>query len=240
MNPLILLRISKLGAALTHPICWRPLLFGVAPAVEHLDVLKEVYVDAILDVGANRGQFSLACRIRKRGVPIFAFEPIPEEAELFNKAHGRSPQVQLFQTALGPEMGTATLHLSGRADSSSLLPIGKAQEETFAGTSEVATITVPVMPLDGFLDHWNRFSDMLLKLDVQGFELKVLEGATKTLKKCRYVYAECSAKELYVGQALYPEVAGFLAVHGFELRSRHNEFWKAGELIQADYLFEQK
>ncbi len=96
---------------------------------------------------------------------------------------------------------------------------------------------MPVRRLDGYLSDLGDFSKGLLKLDVQGFELKVLEGATETLTRCAYVYAECSARELYEGQALYGEVAGFLAEHGFREISRHNEMLIDGDLVQADFLF---
>lgn len=236
---MILLQVRKLLVSIMHPECWGPLLLKVAPTIDHLPILRGMEVGAIIDVGANRGQFALACRVAKLDVPIFAFEPIPGEAAVFGKVHQGCPSVRLFRTALGPEEGTATLHLSGRADSSSLLEIGEAQATIFAGTSEVSTITVPVKLLDSFAGEWERYSNMLLKLDVQGFELKVLEGAIETLEKCRYVYAECSEKELYVGQALYGEVASFLNRHGFRLKSRHNDFIRDGQLIQADYLFER-
>jgi hypothetical protein len=51
------------------------------------------------------------------------------------------------------------------------------------------------------------------------------------------VYVECSETELYVGQALYREVADFLNQEGFKLQSRYNETMVDGKLIQADYLF---
>ena len=145
--------------------------------------------------------------------------------------------MRLNEVALGPEDGEATLHVSRRADSSSLLPIGRAQREIFSGTEEAGTIAVPVRRLDGYLSDLGDFSKGLLKLDVQGFELKVLEGATETLARCAYIYAECSARELYEGQALYGEVAGFLAKHGFREISRHNEMIIDGDLVQADFLF---
>ena len=237
MDNLTSLRLRKLATALVHPVCWRPLACGVAPTVDHLPVLQNLDVDLILDVGANRGQFSLASRIAKPGVPIVAFEPIPGEAAIFRNVHGGCSDVRLHEAALGAEDGGATLHVSRRADSSSLLPIGRAQREIFAGTEEAGTLTVPVRRLDGYLSELGAFSKGLLKLDVQGFELKVLEGATETLACCAYVYAECSARELYEGQALYGEVAEFLAAHGFRQISRHNEMLVDGELVQADFLF---
>src|SRR5665213_3234322 len=130
------IRLRKLAVALTHARCWPALAIGVAPSAEHLEVLRSLHIDGIIDVGANRGQFTLACRLAQPGVPIVAFEPRPAEAQTFRRVHGRSTQVLLIESALGETTGTAVLHLSKSADSSSLLPIGRRQTELFSNTAE--------------------------------------------------------------------------------------------------------
>lgn len=236
---LLKIRMRKLIVSLLHPSCWRSLRLGVAPTVEHLSVLKTLRVDGILDVGANRGQFTLACRLAKPGIPIVAFEPNPDEAKVFRRVHGRAPMVTLIESAVGASSGTATLHLSMSADSSSLLPIGRRQIEYFRDTAEVGTISVALQRLDDLRAFWNDRSDQLLKLDVQGFELSVLQGAVQTLNSCKYVYAECSEVELYDGQALKREVADFLLGHGFVEQGMFNPEHQQNQLIQADYLFKR-
>jgi FkbM family methyltransferase len=234
---LLKLRLAKLWNSLVRPSYWSVVTVGVAPAVEHRKVLLSLKTDGILDVGANRGQFSLACRFAQPGVPVVAFEPIPTEAVIFQKVHGHIKHVHLIESALGETKGEAILHLSKSADSSSLLPIGKKQTELFSETAEIGTLTVPVHRLDDFSDVWTGRTRQLLKLDVQGFELNVLRGAIETLKSCAYVYAECSEVALYDGQALRAEVQAFLGTQGFVLKGRYNEQFNAGQLIQADYLF---
>jgi FkbM family methyltransferase len=231
------LRLRKLAVALGHTRCWPALALGVAPSVEQLGVLRSLSIDGVIDVGANRGQFTLACRLVHPGVPVVAFEPIPAEAETFRRVHGASPDVVLVQCALGDAGGSATLHLSKSADSSSLLPIGRRQTEIFAHTAEVGEITVPVQRLDDLAGNWPGRARQLLKLDVQGYELSVLRGATSTLRSCAYVYAECSEEELYEGQPLRADVAAFLTEHGFGEPARFNPHYHEGKLIQADYLF---
>lgn len=233
-------RIQKLILSLTRPSCWRALAQGVAPSIEHIPMLKTLKIDGIIDVGANRGQFSLACRLALPRTPIVAFEPIPGEAKTYRAVHGKCPEVELIETALGDAAGQATLHLSHSADSSSLLAIGQRQTELFPGTQEVDSITVSVKRLDVLHQHWSGRTQQLLKLDVQGFELNVLRGAIETLKKCKFVYAECSDVVLYEGQALRPEVSAFLDGHGFRESASYNATYDGGQLIQADYLFVRK
>lgn len=231
------LKLKKAAFSLTHPRCWNALRFGVAPAIEHRPVLVGLDCDLIIDVGANRGQFSLISRLVKPDVPILAFEPIPTEAEVYRRATSGFANILLHQTALGENGGEAEIHLSRSADSSSLLPIGETQRKLFRDTDEIGTLKIPVKRLDDFQSEWEKYSRILLKIDVQGFELSVLKGAVEVLKNCAYVYAECSETELYVGQALYRDVADFLEQRGFRSQSRHNETVVDGKLVQADYLF---
>ncbi len=234
---LLSLRLRKLALALSHPRCWPALALGVAPSVEHSAVLRSLTMDGVIDVGANRGQFTLACLLEHADMPIVAFEPIPAEAATFRRVHGKARSVRLIESALGESSGTATLHLSRSADSSSLLPIGRRQIELFANTAEIGTLEVPVRRLDEMAEYWQGRSRQLLKLDVQGFELSVLRGAVGTLKTCSHVYAECSEVELYDGQALRSEVVGFLGGQGFSESARFNPSYHRGQLVQADYLF---
>jgi len=210
---------------------------GVAPSIEHQKVLDGLDCDLIIDVGANRGQFSLISRMIKPDVPIMAFEPIPDEAAIYRRVTTGLNLIKLHPMALGEKTCEAEIHISQSADSSSLLPIGELQTKMFPLTNEVGTLTVPVKMLDDFRSEWEKYSRILLKIDVQGFELSVLKGAIHTLVNCTYVYVECSETELYVGQALYREVFAFLSERGFGVRSRYNEVLVDGKLIQADYLF---
>lgn len=233
------LRLRKLWCAGTRPRFWRALLAGVAPTVEHLPVLDGLPVDGIVDVGANRGQFTLLCRLAFPGVPVVAFEPIATEAARFRRVHGRAGGVELIECALGGERGTATLHLSRCADSSSLLPIGPGQVKWFPRTGEIGTTTVKVKRLDDHAEHWIGRTRQLLKLDVQGYELNVLRGGIETLKTCAYVYVECSEVELYEGQALRREVEAFLGERGFVMQAACNPVRRDGRVIQVDCLFQR-
>jgi hypothetical protein len=138
MFNLLKLRIAKMWFSMSHPQCWQALRLGVAPSIEHRKLLSQIDCDFILDVGGNRGQFSLISRMVKPGLPIVAFEPIPTEAEIFRKALS-GKNVHLHQTALGDKAGEAEIHLSRSADSSSLLPIGETQRKLFRDTWKART-----------------------------------------------------------------------------------------------------
>ena len=233
----LFLKLKKAAFAAAHPRCWNALSHRVAPAIEHGELLRSLGCDLLLDVGANRGQFSLIARLVHPHLPIHAFEPQPGEAAVYRRLFGADPLVTLHELALGEQLGEADLHISRRRDSSSLLPIGELQARLFPSTEEVGTHRVQVVSLDSLTARWPTASRVLLKLDVQGFELSVLRGARQALRQCSHVYAECSQVPLYTGQALYPEVAAFLAEEGFNPERQLNEQHDGGRLIQADHLF---
>lgn len=239
MLSLYLLRLGKLTYAAVHPSCWRSLCNGVAPSIEHRAALSRLSPDLLLDVGANRGQFSLMAKILMPRLPIHAYEPLRTEAQVYRKIHGSRSDVRLHEIALGMNNENALIHISKSADSSSLLPIGARQLAIFPETAEVGSEMIKVAALDSFVDHWCEARNALLKIDVQGFELKVLMGARSALKHCRYVYVECSSVPLYTGQALVEEVSVFLSEEGFRLKGTFNEWMVEGAMVQADYLFER-
>jgi hypothetical protein len=144
----------------------------------------------------------------------------------------------LHPIAIGPKRTTATIHISARDDSSSLLPISSLQNTLFPGTAERGTETIQVEPLSARLSEADIVSPALLKLDVQGYELKALEGCADLLSCFAYVYVECSFFELYVGQALADEVVEFLQDRGFRLRGIYNMTYDGdGKAVQADFFF---
>jgi FkbM family methyltransferase len=172
---------------------------------------------------------------------ILSFEPLPAAAAKFRAVFAGDDRVTLHETAIGPTPGNATLHVSRRDDSSSLLPITSTQVALFPGTAEIATATVRVGPLREFIPAADVRPPALLKLDVQGFELEALRGCEDLLDQFAYVYAECSFVELYAGQALADEVIAWLHERGFRLRGVHNmDYDRGGRAIQADFLFAQK
>ena len=236
-NDRALPKLSKVAQVLRSPYLARVLArHRVLAGVEHRSVLA-AELATVVDVGANRGQFALAVREWAPRARVFSFEPLPEPAALFRRVFAGDSQVTLHEAALGPERTTLTMHVSGRDDSSSLLPIA-AQSALFPGTGEVGLLEVPVARLADFLQAADLQPPALLKLDVQGFEYDALLGCASLLSCFRWIYCECSFVELYTGQKLAPAVIGLLAEHEFQLSGVHNPSYDgAGRTIQADLLF---
>jgi len=212
---------------------------GVAMTTEQLPVSQGLPVlKTIVDIGANRGQFSIAARTAFPSATIHAFEPLPAPSKIFKKIFEKVPNVGLNVCAIGPRKEKAVMHIARKDDSSSLLNISSAQTAIFPGTEEVHQIEASVQRLTERLSADDVLPPALLKLDVQGYEKSALEGCEELLECFSFIYAECSFVELYEKQALADEVIEFLRVKGFILTGVHNVCEKPlGRAIQADFLF---
>lgn len=237
------LRLARVRAAkavrlLMTPAHWTAVRAGVVPTVEHTAVPLGGPYATVLDVGASRGQFALHARHRFPRADVLCFEPLPASQARIRRVLGDA--VQLLPVAVGETEGTARMHVSAADDSSSLLPIGRLQQREFPGTHEHSQLDVPVITLRPLLEsHLAR--PVLLKIDVQGFELGVLRGAGEALKSVDTIFVECSFVELYDGQALADEVIVYLAEMGFHLAGVFGVVTsQSGDALQADLLFRRE
>lgn len=235
---LLLLRLKKLIHTLPSPRLLRALFSeGVLASAEHRRILSDDLL-TIVDIGANKGQFSLAARRWSPRTEVIAFEPLAGAAAKFQRVFAGDTHVRLHQVAIGSDGGEQVIHVSAADDSSSLLPISKLQTELYPGTSEVAQETVKVGRLHEFVTADEIQSPALLKIDVQGYELEALQGCAELIARFEKLLVECSFVELYEGQALAHEIIRFLDAQGFVLSSIYNlEYDRRGQAVQGDFVF---
>ncbi len=236
----LIAKARKLAGILAVP-AWRTALrrHRVAAGVEHARVLRNLGpVGTVVDIGANRGQFALAARHCFPDARIVSFEPLAGPAALYRAVFAGDDRTRLVEAAIGPAPGEATIHLSARDDSSSLLPITARQNALFPGTAETGTAIIQVTRLSDALPAGEIAAPALLKLDVQGFELPALAGCEGVLERFAWVYVECSFMELYAGQSLADEVIAWLRERGLRLSGVYNMAYDGeGRAVQADFLF---
>ena len=231
-------RASKLWHILGSPPYRQALRQGVAAAVEHEAVPYAADFHTVVDVGANRGQFALVAARRFPNAALWCFEPLPVARAKLQAVLGSRPGVIVLDTALAADTGEQDMHITRHDDSSSLHAVGPRQLQEFPGTDEVSSVRVRTARLDEVLTQAQVVAPALLKLDVQGSELEVLQGAGQLLSAFDTVLVECSFVELYVGQSLATEVIAFLDSHGWRLNGAYNvTYGSRGACLQADLLF---
>ncbi|MER9681910.1 FkbM family methyltransferase [Mesorhizobium sp. M0184] len=177
-------------------------------------------IDTVLDVGANRGQF--AQQLFKNGFEgrIISFEPLPDEhallleaAAAFGDRWSVAPRL-----AVGDKAGRASFYVTqGSASSSLLEPLGgfveSAPQVKVDRQIEVETQRLDALwPNLGLTDR-----KVFLKIDVQGSEALVLEGARAVLPHVEGILVELSLVDLYAGQSSGIVVQQRMAEQGFGL-----------------------
>lgn len=231
-------KIKKLLVLLLSRQYIRGVFYGVAAAIEHEKVLKLLTIATVVDVGANKGQFSLVARKVFKDARIVAFEPIPHALGIIRSVFNNDDKLTIFPYALGDISQDMTMHISEREDSSSLLPITQLQNRVFPGTAEQSTFLVKSVKTQEAIAEMEIVEPALLKIDVQGYELQVLRGADQSINKFAYIYVECSFLELYENQALAADVIHYLYARGFKVQGVYNlTYDHAGRAVQADFLF---
>jgi FkbM family methyltransferase len=229
------------GRALLRAIGFEPIRYTPRNFVHlrRVPLIRERGVRVVLDVGANAGQYALELRAHGYAGRIVSFEPLGQAFAELERAAAADPAWEVRRVALGSSAGEAQLGVSGNSKSSSLLPIRERHLEAAPAAGYVASETVEVVTLDSLREELLGPGELvLLKLDVQGYELEVLRGATETLQQVEVIESELSLVELYEGQPLLDEVVGYLHDAGFDLVGLEHFFRdrRSDDLLQTNGL----
>lgn len=173
-------------------------------------------VTGALHIGAHFGQE--VSHYRKLNVPSILFEPHPSSFEILTNHFSNDSDVILVNKALGREQTKVILHCetANQGQSSSILKpkkhINHYPHIKFQSTVEVEQIT-----LDSYMSNIiNSEKYNFINMDVQGYELEVLKGSTKTLEKIDHIMTEVNWDELYEGCAHISDLDRFLEMYGFK------------------------
>lgn len=193
----------------------------------------------VIDVGANVGQFAIACAKIFPGAQVHAFEPNPEAIIKLKRNTSSLSNVNVYSKALGEEVTELHLNINAHNHSSSLLKLADSHRNAFPSANEVGSVKVEVSTIDEIFKGKSLISPVLLKLDVQGYEAKVLRGSGQILNQTDYVVIETSFKLLYEGEIIFLEMVQLMESHGFHFSRPVG--WlshpRTGEILQMDALF---
>lgn len=156
----------------------------------------------VLDVGANIGLHSLTWAAARPDLPFVAFEPSPRTATLLEtniRANGRSAQIRVLRAAVAATDGTAEFFECDDDAFSSLKDTGRRMVRE--------RVQVPTIALDTYVRREAITQISLLKIDVEGLEHAVLQGAAHTLG----TLGPDLFVEIYGGDGSNPDPAGTVA-----------------------------
>ena len=218
---------------------WKP---QSSPKAALVRMLAQHRIDTVLDVGANEGQYARLLRDLGFGGRIISFEPCaPAHKRLQQCARRDALWTIAPRGALGNQEGQIRLNVaSNGGQSSSVLPMLEARKRAAPDAVYVGSDVVRITRLDrSASEHLAEAKNVFLKVDVQGYELEVLQGATDLLPKIVGAQLELSLVPLYQGQALFSELIDRMRGEGFSI-------WgimpglvdnSSGRLLQTDVIF---
>jgi len=227
--------IRKLGFDLRR---YRP---ATSTDAQLIAMLLTHNVNLIFDIGANAGQFANQIRAAGYGGRIVSFEPLSIPWQKLLIASNSDPLWEIApQGACGNEDGEIEIHIAGNSVSSSILEMLETHSKAAPNSSYIGSEKVPMRRLDTLApDYLSPGSVPFIKIDTQGFEDRVLQGAPDLLAKATGLQLELSLIPLYDGQRLYQEIIVQLNALGFELWSITPAFidQSSGRLLQIDATF---
>jgi len=195
----------------------------------------------IVDIGANEGQFAKRMRALFPDTRIISFEPIDFVYDKLVNNFEDDNNFIAYNVGLGEKEETMKLWLNEYSPSSSLLKM-TTHLDHFDFAKHSNEIEINVSRLDSFKDVINQQIPYMVKIDVQGYEGKVINGGLEVIKNAQLVITEVSFSELYDNQALFDDIYSVLKGLGFKYAGNLEQLYSPvnNEILQADTIFINK
>jgi len=211
-----------------------------AALAQRARLLQRFEITTVLDIGANEGQFALEFRehVKYRG-KITSFEPVSEAFAKLQARAAADPLWKCRQEAISDVSGKDFINVSANSFSSSLLEASEASLAIEPSIGVAKREEIIVHRLDDIFDEVCPPGEKVyLKIDTQGLELKILQGAAKVLERISILQIEVSFYPVYVGEMLAHDMLAYLYGFGFKVITIEPawEDPKTGELLQADVI----
>jgi FkbM family methyltransferase len=205
-----------------------------------LRLINHYGINSIIDIGANKGQYSLEMRKFGYSGKLISFEPLSSVFKELQLKASHDDKWLTYNNAMGNFDGNAIINIAGNSYSSSLNNMLESHINAAPLSRTIGTENITVKKLDTIFNNIFEPDDaIMLKIDTQGYEKNVIEGANKSLEFIRLIQLEMSLVALYENELLLADMIKFLQHRNFVLVSLENGFSNAdtGQLLQVDGIF---
>jgi FkbM family methyltransferase len=191
----------------------------------------------VVDVGANTGLWSRHFLNCVRPLKLISFEPIPSVFAQLKQLLQPHPFAEARCIAAGNLQGTRTFFVTKDTTGASLLPPSSEMNDLVKGNWDVEEeIKCEADTLDHQLKDLPRVD--LLKIDVQGAEVEVLEGASDILKKTHFLLIEFNYMNQYDGGSVFTSLHEYIIQKtGFQLHNISQPLIIESRAIYSDALY---
>jgi FkbM family methyltransferase len=196
----------------------------------------------IIDIGANEGQFADKMRILFPHAMIFAFEPLPQVFEKLKSNFIQDKAFEAINLGLGETEGILEFWENEYSPSSSFLRLTDTHKENFEEARLEQKVEVKIDRLDQVFADRELQPPLLIKIDVQGFEDRVIKGGGQTIRKAEMIISEISFTALYKDQPLFSDIFNLLGNLGFYFAGQFDQINspESQKPLQADGIFLKK
>lgn len=215
-----------------------------SPVAQTRKLIQHHNIDLIIDVGANTGQYAKSLRESTYSGRIISFEPLSSAYEkLVQNNSKKDPLWEIApRTAIGDQDGEITINIANNSVSSSVLEMLDSHAKAAPDSVYINSETVKLSRLDTIAKEYiskYQSKSIFLKIDVQGFERQVIEGAKDILPAIKGIQLELSLVPLYKDQVLFEEMLEILKNKGYQLYSIIPGFADpdTGRMLQIDGIF---
>lgn len=184
----------------------------------HLKKIIENYkIDLVIDVGANSGQFGRLLRGIEYKGDILSFEPVSSTFEELRKNSENDKKWDKMKLALGNKKGMGSINVFDSTDFSSILSPNEFGKQAFKQIRASRTETIEIDTLDNVLARSQHLKTrkIFLKMDTQGYDLNVFNGAKNSVNSIVAILSEISFLPIYEGMPDYHQVLKEFETNGF-------------------------
>jgi FkbM family methyltransferase len=196
-------------------------------------------ISLVLDVGANTGQFATELREQGYSGRIVSFEPIGDVFKVLSKNSQQDGNWSVLNVALGSVPGDSVINVSEATVFSSLLPQTDDAVKANPAARLMRQETIRVVRLDDVFDYSGERT--LLKVDTQGFEREILDGAVRSLQTIKGLQLELPIVHLYKGTWGIEDAVAYMNDRGFVLcQIKPVNFLWEDPVLEVDCLFRRR
>lgn len=193
----------------------------------------------VYDVGANIGEMARFFAKFPSVSTIYCFEPVKDVFTELVKRSRSYETITCFQVALGQENEIQRININEFSPSSSILPMNTIHVDEFPSSKNAYEAEVDMRTLDEIVRERNLLLPDFIKIDVQGFEDRVIRGGAHIIKEARFCMLELSLVSLYEDSLLVSDINSLMRGLGFRLVNIVGKVTgKSGEILQLDGVYE--
>ena len=233
---------KKIGSFVNRLI--KPLGYVVAPvhkvipSSEEKNWAERLDIQTIIDIGSNEGQFIKDISTSLPGRKILAFEPIPSCYEKL-VSNTKNDNVVAYNIGLSDTEGETEINISNNSGSSSILQMKELHEVSYPDSYYVKKEKIRLERLDNVLGNISLKKNVLIKMDVQGYEKNVIRGGEEIFSQAAALIIESIFEPFYDDQWLFDDLYRYFTQNGFAFMGFADQAnsKKSGIPLYADSIF---